>query len=132
MKATSMYPIALCAVIGILNACTTLDHSSPTASLTAPLVVQRTSQMRASDRMFYWIEEARELHAMATHRAREAELVLKKYPGPSTNEFVQHMRLFAHQLQEAADYADGQAKEAEQEVPPEIIQQLPSAVRVTR
>jgi len=78
--------------------------------------------------MFYWQEEALELHAMATHREREAALVLKNTPGPAMNEFVKRMRLLAHQLQEAAEYADEQAKEAEQEILPAMIQQLHSAL----
>ncbi len=60
--------------------------------------------------MLYWHEKARELHAMATPRAREAELVLKKEPGPM-NEFVKQMRLLIHQLHEAAASADVRANE---------------------
>jgi len=129
MKSTGMHSIGLCAVIGILDACTTSGLASSAVPSTALVVAQTTSQqMRASDRMFYWQEEALELHAMATHREREAELVLKNTPGPTTNEFVKRMRLLAHQLQEAAEYADAQAKEAEREIPPDMIQQLHSAL----
>jgi ethanolamine utilization microcompartment shell protein EutL len=85
--------------------------------------------MQAADRMFYWIEEARELHAMAAHREREAELVLKKMPGPSTTEFAKQMRVFIQQLQEAAAYADAQAQQAEREISPDMIRQLHSALR---
>ena len=95
-----------------------------TAPSTVPVVMQTTLQMRPSDRMFYWYEESRELHAMATHREHEAELVLKKQPGPATDEFVNQMRLFAHRLHEVAEYADAQALEAEKEIPPGMIKQL--------
>lgn len=128
MKPTGMYSITLCAVLGYSPACTTRGPAPSTTPSTVPVVTQTTSQMRSSDRMFYWREEARELHDMATHREREAELVLKKAPGSATNAFVQQMRLFAHQLQEAAEYADVQAKEAEREIPPDMIQQLQSAL----
>lgn len=125
MKSLRMHSIGLCAVLGILDACTTSGLASPAT----PVLTQTTSQqMRASDRMFYWQEEALELHAMATHREQEAELVLKNTPGPAISEFVKRMRLLAHQLQEAAEYADTQAKEAEREIPPAIIQQLHSAL----
>lgn len=104
MKSTGMRSISLCAVLGILDACTTSGLASSAAPSTAPVVTQTTSQqMRAPDRTFYWQEEARELHAMATHREREAELVLKNTPRPVTNEFVRRMRLLVHQLQEAAE-----------------------------
>lgn len=128
MKSTGMRSISLCAVLGILDACTTSGRVPSTVPPTPPVVMQATSQMRASDRMFYWLEEARELHAMATHREREAELILKKKPGPTTNAFVTQMRLFAHQLQGAAQYAIAQAQEAEREIPPDAIQQLHSAL----
>jgi hypothetical protein len=52
---------------------------------------------------------------------------LKTQPGSATNEFVKQMRLFAHQLEEAAVYADTQAKNAAREIPPDMIQQLQSA-----
>jgi len=85
--------------------------------------------MQSSDRMFYWLEEARELHAMASHRDREAELMLKKKPGPATNEFVKQMRQLTRRLHQAATYADAQAKEAEREILPDTIQQFHSALR---
>src|SRR5689334_16635742 len=129
MKLRRMHLIPLCAVLGILDACATIGQASSTAPLTEPPMMQPTSQLRASDRMFYWREEARELHAMATHRMREAELILKKRPGPATSEFVKQMRLFTHQLHEAAEYADAQAKEAERAIPPDVIQQFHSALR---
>lgn len=95
-------------------------------------MVQTAPQLRASDRMLYWIEEARELHTMATHREREAELVVKKQPGPETDEFVKQMRIFAHRLETAAEYARVQAQEAEREIPPEMIMELQSALLMTR
>lgn len=58
---------------------------------------------------------------MATHREQEAELVSKKQPGQTTDEFVKQMRLFAHRLQEAAEYADAQAQEAKQEISRDMI-----------
>jgi hypothetical protein len=94
-------------------------------------MVAATSQMRSADRMFYWWEEARELHAMATQREREAELMLKKKPGTTTNEFVKQMRQLARQLHQAAIYADSQAKEAEREIPPDMIRQFRSALLMT-
>lgn len=129
MKPTGMRLIILCVVLGILAACTTNSPAPPTAPSASPVVTQAPSQMRASDRMFYWQEEARELHAMATHRDREAELMLKKKPGPTTNEFVKQMRLLAHQLRQAATYADARAKEAEGEILPDMIKQFHSALR---
>ena len=86
--------------------------------------MQTKPQMSASDRILYWLEEARELHDMATHREREAELILMTGPGPSTNAFVKHMRVLAHQLDEVAQYADQQAKEAEAEISAEELRQL--------
>jgi hypothetical protein len=129
MKTTGTSSITLCAVLGILNACAATGLAQPTALSTSPVVTQSASPIRASDRMFYWIEESRELHAMATHREREAELVLKNKPGPATTEFVKQMRLLAHRLHEAADYADVQAHEAERDVPPDLIRQFQSALR---
>ena len=129
MKSRGMHLIALSAALGIFDACTTTGLASSTASLTEPPVTQPTSQLRVSDRMFYWREVARELHAMAIHSGREAELVLKKNPGPATTAFVKQMQLLTHQLQEAAEYADAQAKEAEQEIPPDMMQRLQSALR---
>jgi len=130
MKSTGVRSISLCAVLGILDACTTSGLASSAAPSTATVVTQTTSQqMRASDRMFYWQEEARELHAMATQREREAELVLKNTPGPVANEFVKQMRLLVHQLQEAAEYANVQVKEAEWEIPSDMIQQFHSMLR---
>ena len=128
MKPTGTRPIILCLVLGILTACTMSGPVPSTVPPTAPVMMQPTSQMRASDRMLYWIEEARELHAMATHREREAELVWKKYPGPEMDQFVQHMRLLAHQLQGAAEYANAQAQEALREIPPDMLRQLHSAL----
>ena len=128
MKPTGMHPIILCVVLGIVTACSMSSPPASTVSPTAAVVPQPTSQIRASDRMLYWQEEARELQAMATHREREAELALKKTPGPATKEFVKRMQLLVHQLQEAAEYADAQAKEPEREVPPDVIQQLHSAL----
>ncbi|QPD02997.1 MAG: hypothetical protein Nkreftii_000771 [Candidatus Nitrospira kreftii] len=132
MKPTSMHFIALCAVLGILDACSTTGPAYSSAPLRAPPMVQTAPQLRASDRMLYWIEEARELHTMATHREREAELVVKKQPGPETDEFVKQMRIFAHRLEKAAEYARVQAQEAEREIPPEMIMELQSALLMTR
>ncbi|MBL8036595.1 MAG: hypothetical protein JNN16_03745 [Nitrospira sp.] len=112
MKATILCLITLCAALVLLDACTASTPAHPTASFG----VQRTSQMHSSDRMFYWHEESRELHAMAVHREREAELVLKKQPGSETDEFAKQMKFFAHQLHELATYAELQAKEAEGEI----------------
>ena len=124
MKPKTLRPAVLCTAIGILNACTTAGLSSSTAPMLESSVMQTKPQMRASDRILYWLEEARELHDMATHREREAELILMTGPGPSTNAFVKHMRVLAHQLNEVAQYADQQAKEAEAEISPEELQQL--------
>ena len=129
MKPTGMCPIAYYVVLGILTGCTTSGPAPPTASFPTPVVTQPTPQIRASDRMFYWREEARELRTMASHREREAELMLKTKPGPATHEFIKQMRQLAHQLHQAATYADAQAKEAEREVPPDMLQRLHSALR---
>ncbi|HEX5545029.1 MAG TPA: hypothetical protein VFX10_05980 [Nitrospira sp.] len=128
MKPSGMHIFTFWAVLQISTACTTSGSALPTTSSTASMVTQTASQIRSSDRMFYWIEEARELHAMASHRDREAELMLKKKPGPATNEFVKQMRQLAHQLHQAATYADAQAKEAEREVSPDMIRQFHSAL----
>lgn len=127
MNAKDMHSISLCGMLGVLTACAVNGSVQPTAPSTAPAATQSVSQMRASDRMFYWREEGRELHAMARLRERETDLLLKTKPGPVTNEFVKQMRLFAHQLEEAAVYADTQAKNAAREIPPDMIQQLQSA-----
>lgn len=123
MKPTDLRPLTLCMVFVLLNAYTINGLAQSTAPSTVPVVTQPRSQMGPSDRMFYWYEEARELRAMATHREREAELVMKKDPGPATDEFVKQMRLFARRLYEAAEYADTQAHEAEQEIPPDTNRQ---------
>ena len=128
MKPPIMHVFTLCVVLLLLVACTMNSSAQSTTSSTNSVVRQTTPQMRPSDRMFYWYEEARELHSMATHREQEAELVLKKQPGPTTDEFVKQMRLFAHRLQEAAEYADAQAREAKREVSGDMIQH-PSSVR---
>ena len=118
MRTTGIRPITLCVVLGLFNSCTTRNLALSTAPSLEPAANQTTSRpIRASDRMFYWREEARELHEMANHREREAELVLKKQPGAATNEFVKQMRSLAHQLHAAAEYADAEARQAEQEVP---------------
>lgn len=129
MKPTGMCPFTFYVMLGILPACTTSGPAPSTAPSTTPVVAKTTSQMRSSDRMFYWQEEAQELHAMAIHREREAELILKKKPGLATNDFVKQMRQLAHQLHQAATYADAQAKEAEREIQPDMIQQLHSTLR---
>lgn len=129
MKPIGLHPIALCAVLGILDACTTNGLAQSTLPATVPIETPTMPQMRASDQMFYWIEESRELHAMATHREREAELILKKKPGLATNEFVRRMHLLVHQLHQAADYAQVQAQEAERDIPPDILHELQSALR---
>ncbi len=129
MKPTGMCLIACYVVIGILTACTTSGSAPPTVFSPTPVVAQPTAQIRASDRMFYWREEARELHAMASHREREAELMSKTKPGPTTHEFVEQMQALAHQLHQAAAYADVQAEQAEREIPPDMLQQLHSALR---
>lgn len=118
MRTTGMRPITLCVVLGLFDSCTTSDLALSTAPSVAPAANQTASRpIRASDRMFYWREEARELHEMANHREREADLVSKKKPGAATNEFVKQMRSLAHRLNAAAEYADAQARQAEQEVP---------------
>ncbi len=127
MNAKDMLSIIFCGMLGILPACAMNGSAQPTAPSTEPAATQTVSQMRASDRMFYWREEGRELHAMARLRERETDLLLKTQPGPATTEFAKQMRLFAHQLEEAADYADTQAKNAAREIPPDMIQQLQSA-----
>ncbi|MDC8448021.1 MAG: hypothetical protein LV473_06665 [Nitrospira sp.] len=132
MKPTRTCSITLCAVLGILDACTTTSLASSPAPLRASPMVQITPHLRASDRLLYWIEEARELHTMAMQREREAELVVKHQPGPEIDEFVKQMRLFAHRLQEAADYARVQAQEAEREIPPDMIKELQSALLMIR
>lgn len=79
--------------------------------------------------MFGWRGEAQELHAVAMRSEREVELVLRRKPGPAMDEFVKQMRLFAHRLREAAEYAGAQAQEAEHEIPHDMIKQLYSAQR---
>lgn len=129
MRPRGRHFLILWAVLDIFTACTANSLTPSAAPSTAPIVASTTSQMRSSDRMFYWREEAQELHAMAKHREREAELILKKKPGPATNEFVKQMRLLAHRLHEAAGYADAQAEEAEREILPDMIKQFHSALR---
>lgn len=129
MNPKGMHVLTLWAALAIFTACTTSGPTPSTAPSPAPIVTQPTSQMRSSDRMFYWREEARELHAMASHTDREAELMLKNKPGPTTDEFVKQMRQLAHQLHQAAAYADVQAKEAEREMPPKMIHPFHSALR---
>jgi hypothetical protein len=129
MKPSSMHFFTLWAILQILAACATNGSAPSTSPSTASAVMEATSQMQSSDRMFYWLEEARELHAMASHRDREAELMLKKKPGPATNEFVKQMRQLTRRLHQAATYADAQAKEAEREILPDTIQQFHSALR---
>jgi hypothetical protein len=132
MKKARIHIIALCTMLGILNACTITAPTYSSAPLSASPVMQTTPQLRASDRMLYWIEEARELHTMAKHREHEAELAFKQQPGPETDEFVKQMRLFAHRLEETAEYARIQAQEAEREIPPDMIMELQSALLLTR
>ncbi|BFU89228.1 MAG: hypothetical protein NTAFB01_04150 [Nitrospira sp.] len=129
MKPRGMHVLTLWAVLAILTACTTSGPTPSTAPSPASIVTQPTSQMRSSDRMFYWQEEARELHAMASHTDREAELMLKNKPGSTTGEFVKQMRQLAYQLHQAAAYADVQAEEAEREISPKMIPQFHSALR---
>jgi len=118
MTTTGVFPITLCAILGIFDTCTTTGLALSCEPSAAEVVTGTTSQqLRAADRMFYWREEARELHGMAKHREREADLVLKKNPGTTTNEFVEQMRSLAHQLHAAAKFADAKAREAEQEMP---------------
>ena len=119
MKPSSMHFFTLWAILQILTPCETDGSAQSNATSTAAAVIKRTSQIQSSDRMFYWLGEARELHAMASHRDREAELMLKKKPGPATNEFVKQMRQLTRRLHQAATYADAQAKEAEQEIMPD-------------
>ena len=68
----------------------------------------RLSSDEITHRFDYWREEAMELHSMAAHREREAELISKK--DGSAEELVTHMRALARQLHAAADYADQQAQ----------------------
>lgn len=110
MKMTRMFSIIFCSLCGVLDGCATGHSSSLPSTHQASATTEVTTELRPSDRMFYWCEEARELREMAKHREREAELVLKKYPGPGMDQFIQHMRLLAHQLEEAADYAGGHMK----------------------
>lgn len=79
--------------------------------------------------MSYRREEAQDLHITAMRRAREAELVLKRKPGPATDEFVTQVRFFAHRLLEAAGYAGAQAQQAEHEIPHDMIKQRYSVWR---
>jgi len=129
MKPARTRLITMCVVFGVLTSCTTNGVVPSTETSTAPVVRSTIPQMRASDRMFYWREEAQELHTMAMRREREAELVLRRKPGPATDEFVKQMRLFAHRLQEAAEYAGAQAQEAEHEIPHDMIKQRYSVRR---
>lgn len=126
MKPSSMHFFTVWAILQILTACATNDSAPSTVPSTTSAT---TSQMRSSDRMFYWLEEARELHAMASHRDREAELMLQNKPGPATNEFVKQMRQLTRRLHQAATYADAQAEEAEREILPDMVQQFHSTLR---
>ncbi|MFY4728560.1 hypothetical protein [Nitrospira sp. BLG_2] len=126
MKPSSMHFFTVWAILQILTACATNDSAPSTVPSTTSAT---TSQMRSSDRMFYWLEEARELHAMASHRDREAELMLQNKPGPATNEFVKQMRQLTRRLHQAATYADAQANEAKQEILPDMVQQFHSTLR---
>jgi hypothetical protein len=124
MKPTAMHSVTLCVVLLLLVACTMNSLAQSTAAPTGPVVTQTASQMRPSDQMFYWHEEARELHSMAMHTEQEAELVLKQQSGPTTEEFVKRMRSFAYRLHEAAKYADAQAQQMEQNISPHRIERL--------
>lgn len=124
MKPTAMHSVTLCVVVLLLVACTRNGLAQSTASPRGPVVAQTASQMRPSDQMFYWYEEARELHSMATHTEHEAELVSKQLPGPTTDDFVKRMRSFAHRLHEAATYADAQAQQMEQNSSPHRIERF--------
>lgn len=57
MKPSSMHFFTLWAILQIFTACATNESASSTAPSTASAVMQTTSQMRSSDRMFYWLEE---------------------------------------------------------------------------
>ena len=126
MKPTAMHSVTLCVVVLLLVACTRNGLAQSTASPRGSVVAQTSSQMRPSDQMFYWYEEARELHSMAAHTEHEAELVLKQQPGPTTDDFVKRMRSFAHRLHEAAKYADAQAQQIEQNISPHRIERFHS------
>lgn len=128
MKPIGTRSIILREACGILTACAIGGSAFTTTLSMVPAGVETNDYMSASDRMSYWHEEARELQAMATQRTRESQVVLNKYPGPGMNQFVQHMQRLAHQLQEAADYANTQAHDAEREIPPDMLAQLQSVL----
>ena len=66
-------------------------------------------------RLDYWLEEASELHEMATRREREADVLSKNKQETSGKEFVTRMRALAKQLHAAAEYAEDQAQEAQRQ-----------------
>jgi hypothetical protein len=74
----------------------------------------------ATDQMYYWREEARELHEMADRREREADLLSKTKQGAAALDAVARMRSLARQLRAAAEYSDAQAQEAQRQAPQEM------------
>ena len=81
----------------------------------------RLSSDQIAHRFDYWREEAMELHRMAAHREREADLISQKEG--SAEELVTHMRALARQLHAAAEYADQQAQEAQRQIQHAMIQE---------
>lgn len=117
-----MLVIGMGAALSLLVGCAAGRPVSPEGSSDATAMTQPASPMRASDRMFYWREEARELHDMANRRDREADLLSRNGQATPANGVVARMRSLAQQLRAAAEYADEQAQEAAREVPHGMVQ----------
>jgi hypothetical protein len=109
-------------VLSLLVGCATSGSVTPARTPDAAAIAQASVRENATDRMFHWREEARELHEMADHREREADLLARGEHGPAQEEDAAHLRTLAKQLHAAADYADEQAREAQREIPHGMMQ----------
>ncbi len=117
MRSRMLFIIGVGAALGLLVGCAAGGPATPVRTSDATTMTQHSSPMRASDRMFYWREEARELHEMAERREREADVLSKGGPGTTANELAARMGSLAKQLRSAAEYADEQTQVAAREVP---------------
>jgi len=117
-----MLVIEVGVALSLLVGCAAGGPAVPERRSDATATAQPTSPMRASDRMFYWREEARELHDMANRREREADLLSGSGQETPANEVVVRMRSLAKQLRAAAEYADEQAQEAARQMPHGMVQ----------
>ncbi len=114
-----MLSLCLCASLGMSGGCAASSPS--TATRTSDRAAMQTASSRhATDRVYYWREEARELHEMADRREREADLLSRSEQGTAAQDVVARMRSLAKQLRASAEYADEQAQEAQRQAPQEM------------